>query len=120
VSNDGNGVQLDASYPDRYIECRTSRHSWRTVGYYYQAGEVIRVSHCSGCNGDAYDHWSRSGFRLRARTYSMADDYYFGGGGVTLQEVRHEALNRATVYNSMTEFEEAIFRGQPNRAKAAH
>ena len=102
-------TEIDASYPDRFLECRALQHRWVTVGFYHANGEIVRSVTCERCSTDRHDHWSPRGARLRA-TYDHTDGYLIHGGGRTsAHEVRHEVLNRVTVYDSAEAMTAALF-----------
>jgi hypothetical protein len=113
VTNDDERTELDATYPDRYLECRGLQHRWRVLGYYHANGEVIRSLSCERCGTDRHDRWSPGGARLGS-TYDYAEGYsiHTGDRPVRAFEVRAEVLNRVTVYDSADALNQAILSGK--------
>jgi hypothetical protein len=106
---DDERTELDASYPDQFLECRALQHRWVVIGYYHANGEVNRSVTCERCHTDRHDRWSRNGTRLGA-SYDYADGYAIHAGEpVRAYEVRREVLSRVTVYDSQDALNDAIF-----------
>jgi hypothetical protein len=99
--------ELDSSYPDTYLECRSVGHRWKVIGFYHQGGEIVRALLCDRCDMDRHDYWSRQGARLR-NSYIQPGGYGITNGGVSKHEVRQEVLNRVDVYDSAEAMNAAI------------
>lgn len=115
---DDERVELDADYPQQFLDCRDLRHPWKTVGFYHQGGDIVRSLMCPQCNSSAYDTWSPGANRRKPRRYDYADGYRIGGGArVSMQEVREEVLNRVTVYDTVEDMNAALFKPRRGRAR---
>lgn len=118
VTDDSERVdELDSSYPDRFLECRSIGHQWQLVGYYHAYGEIVRSLHCPRCNTDRHDRWTRGGARL-GNNYTYTDGYGISGGGVTKHEVRQETLRRVHVFDSADDMHRALMSGKSKKAPA--
>jgi len=119
VVPDDERTELDASYPDKFLECRALQHRWRVVGYYHANGEIIRSVTCERCTTDRHDRWTPGGSRLGS-TYEHAEGYLIHTGDTAIRayEVRHEVLNRVTVYDSAEALNAAILAGKPRKRSA--
>jgi hypothetical protein len=93
-------------YDDAFLECRDLRHPWRVIGYYSQAGEARRTVECQRCGTQRVDRWSLDGRVRLAAYYRYAADYRIGEG-ITLAAVRHEVINRVTLFASEAEMIDA-------------
>lgn len=119
VSDETERTELDASYPDRFLECRAVQHRWKVIGYYHAQGEIIRSLTCERCGTDRHDRWTPGGSRLGS-SYEHAEGYLIKTGDRPLRafEVRHEVLNRVTVYDSVEALNAAIL-GKGRSRKSA-
>lgn len=115
VTPTDDGTELDSSYPDRFLECRSLQHHWKLIGYYHALGEIVRALMCERCGTDRHDYWSPGGARLR-NTYTYTDGYSIGNGGASKWEVRQEVLNRVTVYDSPEAMHDALFGGRKRKS----
>lgn len=120
ATDDGERTELDASYPDHFLECRALQHRWKVLGYYHANGEVIRSVTCERCGTDRHDRWTPGGSRLGS-SYDHAEGYLVHTGDTAVRgyEVRHEVLNRVTVYDSQEALNAAIFGGGKQRRGAS-
>ena len=117
TQTDDERTGLDGSYPQQFLDCRDLRHPWKVVGFYHQGGDVIRSLMCPQCGSDAYDTWSPGATCRRARRYKYAEGYRIGGGGISMQEVREEVLNRVRVFDSEEAMNAELFKPR-RRARA--
>lgn len=111
-------TELDASYPEKFLDCRDLRHPWQRVGSYHLSGDIIRVLHCPRCGTDRRDKWAPSGYR-RPSTYDYPDGYRIGDGGASALDVRQEVLRRFVVYESEDDMNAALLKSRRRRKAAS-
>jgi hypothetical protein len=97
------------SYDDTFLECRDLRHHWTAQGVYQQGSEILRQLVCAQCGTERTDVWSPDGRVRYGGHYRYADGYHIGAGGVSQAMVRHEVVNRVTVYATKDEMLAALF-----------
>jgi hypothetical protein len=108
-------ADLDADYPDHFLDCRDLRHAWARLGTYHAGGEIVRVLICQRCDCTARDYWSPRGYRLRGRSYEYPEGYLIQGGP-SLQDIRATILDRSTVYDTEAAMHAAL--KLPSRSEA--
>lgn len=118
VPDDDKAEELDASYPDKFLECRSIGHQWNLIGFYHAYGEIVRALHCPRCNTDRHDRWTPGGSRL-GNTYTYSAGYAIGNGGASKFEVRQETLRRVTVYDSADDMHRSLMAGRSKAKKKA-
>ena len=102
--------ELLHDYDSTFLECRSVAHRWVVVGYYRQAGEILRRLVCDRCDTERTDHWRPTGARI-ANAYRHADGYLLAGtGGVDRTIVRREVLGRVNVYENEESMVQALFK----------
>lgn len=100
-------------YDGKYLDCRDLRHAWTRQGYWSDGGRVKRRLRCERCGTERTDVWSFDGRERYAGGYNYADGYLLEGlaDHARPSDVRHEIMERATVYDSeQTMFESLVRR----------
>ncbi len=104
-------------YDGTFLDCRDLRHSWQRQGYWIQNRRVYRRLTCERCETERIDVWSKDGLRFSSR-YEYTDGYLVPGhGAIAPRDIRHEIIDRATVFDTEDQMIEAFTRR--TRRKAA-